>query len=232
MLPVLLEVLPTPMRDHLLATAEANPAPDSAPDSGQPARTRKKRIGTLQELLEVHPEFQEVWMDATEQEVPKPKAKVKRKQCYSGKAKCHTLKTQVTATLATGHRLVLHVLGQVPGSVHDHLLLRASGVLRALPEDAVVHVDRGYEGVEQEYPEVHVEKAVRAKRNQKLTVLGRAYNRMQNRRRIGIEHLLGHLQRFKVLSGVYRGQPQQHEDIFVVVAGLHNYRQLGQLAWA
>jgi hypothetical protein len=89
MLPSLKEVLPLPMQDEVL----------SAPIQQQ----SKKRIGTLKELLEAYPEFKEILVDATEQEVPKPKHKLARKQRYSGKKKQHTLKSQV----AVSNRLVL-----------------------------------------------------------------------------------------------------------------------------
>ena len=222
MRPVLLQVLPLPMRDHLLSAVE-----EQRPSQVGHQAQGKKRIGTLQELLAAHPEFEEVWLDATEQEVPKPQDKAERKQRYSGKHKCHTLKTQVTTTKS----LVLHIFGGLPGALHDHTLLRASGVLRQVPGSSAVRLDRGYEGVEEEYPEVRVEKPVRAKRNSKVTVLGRAYNRMQSRLRRPIEHLLGRLQKFKVLAGLYRGRAVHHEDVFTVVAGLNNFRALGRLPW-
>ena len=71
MLPSLKEVLPLPMQDDLLSVPIQQQA--------------KKRIGTLKELLEAYPEFKEVLVDASEQEVPKPKDKLARKQRYSGK---------------------------------------------------------------------------------------------------------------------------------------------------
>jgi hypothetical protein len=71
MLPSLKQVLPGPRQEELLSpTVQAH---------------AKKRISTLQELLEAHPEFKEVLLDATEQEVPKPKDKLHWKQGYSGK---------------------------------------------------------------------------------------------------------------------------------------------------
>ena len=96
--PLLLEVLPLPLRERLLFTA----------DEQKPRR----RIATLDELFQKHPEFKEVLVDATEQEVPKPKDKAKRKGHYSGKQKRHTLKTQVT-TSRSG--LLLHVSRSVAG---------------------------------------------------------------------------------------------------------------------
>lgn len=71
MIPSLKEVLPLPMQDEFLSPSVQKQA--------------KKRIGTLKELLEAYPEFKEVFVDATEQEVPKPKDKLARKQRYSGK---------------------------------------------------------------------------------------------------------------------------------------------------
>jgi len=62
------------------------------------AKEPKKRISSLGELLEKHPELKEVLVDATEQEIQKPKDKARRKSRYSGKKKRHTLKTQVTTT--------------------------------------------------------------------------------------------------------------------------------------
>lgn len=229
MRPVLLQVLPIPMRDHLLsAIEESNQEPSSGSSPQSSPHKPKKRIGTLKELLAAHPEFEEVWLDATEQEVPKPHNKQERKRRYSGKHKCHTLKTQVLTT----KNLVLHILGGLPGRLHDHMLLRASGVLHQLPQQIPVRLDRGYEGVQEEYPHTAVHKPVRARRNAKLTPLGRAYNQVQSRLRVPVEHLLARLQKFKVLSGVYRGLAADHEDIFAVVAGLVNFRTLGSLQWA
>ena len=201
--PLLLDVLPTPMRDGLLLGAADRGAADrgaadrgaadrgaadrGAADRGA-ERPRKpgKKIATLADLLAAYPEVAEVlaeegaFVDATEQEVPKPKTKTHRgdpkpagkaarKMRYSGKQKCYTVKTQVLTT----KRLVLHVLGGLPGSVSDTTLLRASGVLRRLPPGTRARVDRGYEGAEAEYPEAAVEKPVRGQRGHTLTALGR-----------------------------------------------------------
>ncbi len=109
-------------------------------------------------MLEKHPEFKEVLIDATEQELSKPKDKGRRKDFYSGKRKRHTAKMQV---LSTKNKLILHLCGHVAGRVSDLVLLRATGVMRRIPreeEGVVVRVDRGYEGLEEEYPEVRIEK--------------------------------------------------------------------------
>jgi hypothetical protein len=134
MLPSLKEVLPVPMQDELFSPVQ---------------QQAKKRISTLDELLQAYPEFKEILADATEQEVPKPKEKLARQQRYSSKKKRHTLKSQVTVS----NRLVLHLSQHVPGSVQDVNLLRATGVVYPIQRHhRKLRLDKGYEGVEAAYP--------------------------------------------------------------------------------
>ena len=212
MLKVLKEVLPTPMQEQLLTV--------------QTHAKKSKRISTLSELLEAYPEFKEVLLDATEQEVPKPKDKLKRKNRYSGKKKRHTLKTQVTVS----HHLVLHLSNHVPGSVHDYTLLRATGVMHQL-KGRKARVDKGYEGIEEAYPDVDIDKPIRAQRNRPLTLVEKVYNRILNSLRIPVEHTLAFLQKYGSLAGVYRNRTHRYDDTFMVVAGLSNFRILDKLAW-
>ncbi len=125
MLAVLSEVLPVPARDEplldllLVAAQEAHSSSSSSSSSGGGGggdkRKRKgKKIGTLEELLEKHPEFEEIFIDATEQELPKPKDRERRKELYSGKRKRHTAKMQV---VSTKNKLILHLCRHVPGRV-------------------------------------------------------------------------------------------------------------------
>lgn len=53
------------------------------------------RLQTLEEVEAYFPGFK-AFIDATEQEIPRPSAKLKRKTHYSGKKKKHTVKTQIT----------------------------------------------------------------------------------------------------------------------------------------
>lgn len=214
MMKVLKAVLPTPMQEELL-TVQAHAK------AKQP-----KRIGTLSELLEAYPEFKEVLLDATEQEVPKPKDKLQRKNRYSGKKKRHTLKTQVVVS----QRLVLHLSRHVPGSVHDYTLLRATGVMPQLT-GRKLRLDKGYEGIEDDYPEADIAKPIRAQRNKSLTLLEKLYNQVLNSLRIPVEHTLAFLHKYGILAGVYRNRTHRYDDTCLVVAGLSNFRILNKLAW-
>jgi IS5 family transposase len=214
MIPSLKAVLPIPMQEELLTPSVQAHA--------------KKRIGTLKELLEAHPEFKEILVDATDQEVPKPKDKLKRKQRYSGKKKQHTLKSQVTVS----NRLVLHLSKHVPGSVHDFSLLRATGVVYSVQaQQRKLRLDKGYEGVEDAYPDADIAKPKRAQRNHPLTPLEKLFNHLLSSLRMPVEHTLAFLQKFSILAGVYRGPPHRYDDTFLVVAGLSNFRTMNSLAW-
>jgi hypothetical protein len=111
LLPALLLVLPVPLREAPLRAVQKG-------DDGK----RRKQIRTVEEWFQTHPELKEVLVDATEQEVPKPKARGPRKQRFSGKQHQHTVKTQVVTTT----KQILHVFGGLPGCLADVQLLRGA----------------------------------------------------------------------------------------------------------
>lgn len=100
-----------------------------------------------------------------------------------------------------------------------------------MPEGVVVRVDKGYEGLEEEYPGVRIEKPRKARRGHPLTVLEKIYNRAMSALRIPVEHAIGHLKKFRLLAGIYRGKLERYDESASVIAGLHNYRELGRLSW-
>ena len=217
MLPALLNVLPVPMQDELLS------GHDEPPQLGG-----GKRIKTLKKLLETHPEINEVWVDATEHPIPRPQEKTARKLYYSGKQGEHTIKSQVLTT----RKLILHISGNLPGKVSDNTVLAGSGVMHSIPEDVQVNLDRGYEGAEERYPNNNIYKPKRAQRNHPLTLFEKLYNHIINKTRILVEHVIGRLKKFRIMSELYRNRRSAHADYLAVVAGLINFRALNSLDWA
>jgi hypothetical protein len=217
MLPALLSILPVPMQDELLS------GHDEPPQIGG-----GKRIKTLKTLMEAHPEIKEVWVDATEQPIQRPSEKLARKQYYSGKQSEHTIKSQMLTT----KKLILHVSGNVPGSVSDSTVLAGSGIMHSIPKDVQVNLDRGYEGAEDRYPNNTIYKPKRAQRNHPLTLFEKLYNHLINKTRILVEHVIGRLKKFRIVSELYRNRRPAHGDFFVAVAGLINFKALNSLDWA
>ena len=221
LMPALLEVLPVPLRDAPLRALAAS----ASEGSGKTPPGKPRRISTLKELLEAHPEIEEVLLDATEQEVPQPQDKLKRKQAFSGKQHDHTVKTQIVAT----KERILHVFGGLPGSIHDMTVLRASGVVRQIGLGIKVRLDKGYQGTDTAYPEVEVQQPIKVPRKGKLTALGRAYNHYLSLLRIPVEHHFARLQKFGCLAGLWRGASEDHEDIFCIISGILNFKANGNL---
>ena len=237
LLPVLLRVLPVPLRDAPLRAE--SPAPEEPEMPGKPSgktaekparKPRKRRINTLEELLRLHPEIQEVLIDATEQTIPQPEEKMRRKRAYSGKQHDHTIKTQIVATKET----ILHVFGGLPGCLHDQVLLGASGVMHQIPEAVTTRVDKGYAGTDTRYPKATVAIPIKKRLGHQITWLGRAYNHLLSVLRMPVEHHFARLQTFGVLAQQFRGRkgPAAHEDIFCVVSGLFNFRATGRFTLA
>ena len=216
MLPALLGILPIPMQDELLS------GHDDSPQIGG-----GKRIKTLKKLMEAHPEIKEVWVDATEQPTQRPSEKLARKLHYSGKQSEHTIKSQ----LLTTKELILHVSGNLPGSVSDSTVLAGSGIMHSIPEDVQVNLDRGYEGAEDRYPNNKIYKPKRAQRNHPLTLFEKLYNHIINRTRILVEHVIGRLKKFRIVSELYRNRRLAHAGYLLAVAGLIIFRALNSLDW-
>jgi hypothetical protein len=225
LLPILLEVLPVPLRNAPLRHL-AQDSSENSPQERASTDQRGRRINTLQELLQAYPEFEEVLVDATEQPVPQPQDKHPRKLCYSGKQHDHTLKTQIVGT----RKLILHVFGGLPGSLSDQSLLGASGVIAQVPPNVSIRLDKGYEGTAKRYPNRRVVPPVRGQRGHKVTVFGRAYNYLLSTLRIYVEHHFARLQQFGILREVYGGKWEAHEDLFCIVSGLLNYKATGKFS--
>lgn len=227
LLPILLTVLPVPLRDAPLRDL-AQDKPDAPAPNPPTTGPKRRRITTLEELFAAHPEIKEVLIDATEQSLPQPADKVQRKLCYSGKQQDHTVKTQILGT----RELILHVFGGLPGSISDLTLLGASGVIRRVPFWVRIRLDKGYEGTDKRHPDREVAQPVKGQRNRSVTALGRAYNYFLSTQRIYVEHHFARLQQFGILGGLYRGRFEDHEDLFCIVSGLLNYRATGRFSLA
>jgi len=180
-----------------------------------------KKIGTVEELLAVCPEFAEIITDATEQQRRRPPRRSQRRW-YSGKRKRHTIKTQITVNKAGR---VLLVSGSVPGRLHDYRLFQREGTAEQVPRAAPHYVDLGYDGAAAAYPACHLLVPVKRRRNHRLlTRVERRFNRWHARRRIGVEHVIARLKHYQVLAQVYRHRIADYNRRFRNVAALVNFR--------
>jgi len=87
---------------------ECIPLPEKLHEMARRARTRE-------EVERYFPGFK-AFVDATEQEIPRPKNALKRKTHYSGKRKMHTVKTQLTVN---SEGLIVHRTNHARGRRND-----------------------------------------------------------------------------------------------------------------
>ena len=76
-----------------------------------------KRLKTVDEVEKYFPGFI-AFTDSTEQQIPRPVDKERRKIFYSGKKKRHTVKNQITVN---NRGYILHKIRYKKGRKHDYI---------------------------------------------------------------------------------------------------------------
>lgn len=187
----------------------------------------RPKLHSAQAVMDAFPDVRLV-IDAKEQRIQRPKSgkddqgqpQDRQKPYYSGKKKTHTLKNQV-AVRPDGY--VEAVSESVPGgAIHDLTLLRQTRLLDQLAEAEAAMLDKGYDGIRNDYPDRPLYLPFKARRNHPLTPEQKAYNAHLAKYRIVVEHAIAQLGKFQVLTQVYRHALDCHTQIVRIVATLVN----------
>ena len=188
-----------------------------------------RRLRTLEEVEALFPGFK-AFLDATEQEIPRPRDKTKRRTHYSGKKKRHTVKTQITVNKKS---LIVHRSPHARGSRHDYSLFNWRRP--SLPDDVCLGVDLGYDGVQNDYPELKVmipfkrrspgrgKKGVKSK---ELTEEQKEYNVALSKERVVVEHTISRLKKYRIMAQVFRNRLRHYDTMTDIVCGMVNLRIL------
>ncbi len=120
-----------------------------------------KRLKTLEEVEKYFPGFI-AFTDCTEQQIPRPKDKDRRKMYYSGKKKRYTVKNQL---VVNKNSYIVYKLGHKKGRRHDYNIYKKNHPV--IPKEVVNVYDLGYLGVEKDFPEQLSALTYKKKRNQK-----------------------------------------------------------------
>jgi hypothetical protein len=185
-----------------------------------PKRVHKvtKRIEGMEELLKYFPEMK-AFLDATEQEIPRPKNKRRRKSYYSGKKKRHTVKTQI---ITNKNGLIIHITGHVHGRKHDYDLFKKKHP--PIPKDVEINADLGYQGIEKDFPYLKCKMPIKRKRGKVLEKKDKRYNKKISKTRIVIEHVIGRLKKFRIMGNEFRNKLRRYDDMTSIVSGLINLK--------
>jgi len=181
----------------------------------QPLLAKIFRIPTRKiELSEVdltEEQLLEIFVDATEQQIQRPKRK--QKKYYSGKKKRHTLKNQI---VVDPQGKILSVSKSNPGSTHDKTLYDKTTIYTDKKSKQIA--DLGYLGVSA------IEIPIKKPKGKDLTEEQKQFNKKLAKRRIIVEHSIGKMKIFQILSQRFRNPLPKHSLIFKNVAGINNLK--------
>ena len=179
---------------------------------------RTRRIGTIEELLELYPEMK-AFIDATEQEIPRPKNKRRRKNYYSGKKKRHTVKTQI---MVNKKGVILHKTKHRNGKKHDYHMFKEKGP-PPIPPDVEIGVDLGYLGIEKDYPDMNVKIPVKKPKGKELTKRQKRQNKKLRKERVIVEHTISRMKKYRIMGGEFRNKLTRYDSMTSIVCGLVNF---------
>ena len=194
---------------------------------------RAKRLGDLDELEALFPGLK-AFLDATEQEIPRPGNKRKRRTHYSGKKKRHTVKTQITVNT---DGLIVHKTPHARGRRHDYAIFKWRHPW--LPDGVCLGLDLGYDGVQNDYPGLNAlvpfkrRSPGRGKRGVKakdLTREQKEFNRWLSGERVVVEHTISRMKKFRIMAHEFRNRLRHYDAMTDIVCGLVNLRILGTTA--
>lgn len=179
---------------------------------------RTKKIRTMEDLLKHFPDMK-AFVDATEQEIPRPSRRRKRESHYSGKKKRHTVKTQI---MANKKGLVIHMSRHFRGRGHDYDIYKKCHP--SVPPDVELNGDLGYEGIKNDFPYVKSRIPRKKPREGELSAEDREYNRALSKNRVVVEHAIARMKKFGIMGGKFRNRLARYDSMTAIVSGLANFR--------
>jgi len=190
----------------------------------------KRTTDDPQKLLQIIESIDHILIDATERPIQRPRKPARQKKHYSGKKGFHTVKN--TTVSDTDKRIL--ILGKtVPGSQHDYSLFKEEFDPKIdWFASTEASTDLGYQGIKTDYlsPEhIHIphKKPRKSKQNPdpQLTRKQKRENRQIGRVRVLVEHAIGGMKVFRVLTIRLRNHLKHLADDFIfATAGLWNLK--------
>lgn len=183
----------------------------------QKVHKRVRRLRTMEEVQEYFPEFKAV-LDNTEQEIPRPRNKRRRKSHYSGKKKKHTVKTQM---LVNKNGVIIHKTRYERGSEHDYWIWKKTHPV--VPPNVEMDADLGYLGIQKDFPQLKTHLPIKKRKGRPLNKKARRHNRLLSRERVIVEHIIGAVKKYKIIGQEFRNRLRHYNNKMDVVTGLVNF---------
>lgn len=103
-------------------------------------------------------------------------------------------------------------------------MFKDSNIAKGIPPDIDTVVDKGFDGIKTEYPNLTVIMPKKKLRGQDLTNEEKEANKVISKRRIVNEHALAHIKKYNSVSHIYRNKGNETADKLMLIAcSLANY---------
>lgn len=181
----------------------------------------ERRLKKVEEFFRMFPEAKEVFVDGTERPVQRPKDSKEQRNKYSGKKKRHTVKNII---IADKHKRIGFLSKTEPGRQHDFSILKEHAPPKKIPITIKQHLDLGFKGYHAQFPEHKISMPERKPRTKEISKTKLKQNKKKSRRRVLIEHAIGGVKRFRILTDVFRNKVKGFDDRAMLISyGLWNY---------
>ena len=161
-------------------------------------------------------------IDATEQRIQRPSDNKVQKDYYSGKKKAHTLKSLV---ISSPDKQIRYLSNARIGKIHDYKFMK-----EVFPPDKNwfeifnIRVDLGFLGIVSDYLSKSINIPHKKSKKSDLTEEQKLENKAMSSERIVVEHSIGGLKRYRILSDRLRIHLiDYYDEILGVCAGLWNF---------
>lgn len=185
---------------------------------GRKVSLPKRRIRTPEEFLTSFPGIKEVMIDGVERPTVRSQKSKTQKKNYSGKKKRPMRKNIV---ITDSKKCILVLTPSKHGKTHDKKLSDKALAVVRLPKEVAVLADTGFVGIDKQHPNTLMPK--KKPRSGELTDEEKAMNRLISSVRVGVEHAIGGMKRFRAVSEIYRNKNGFDDRLVNVAAGLWNF---------
>jgi hypothetical protein len=178
----------------------------------------KRQIRTPEEFFAAFPGVKEAMIDGVERPTIRSKKNKTQRKHYSGKKKRHMRKNIV---ITDPKKRILVLTPSKHGKTHDKKLSDKALAVVRLPKEVALLADTGFVGIDKQHSNTLMPK--KKPRGGELTDDDKAMNRLISSVRVGVEHAIGGMKRFRAVSDIYRNKNGWDDTLALVCAGLWNF---------
>lgn len=181
----------------------------------------ERQLRKIEEFFKMFPEAKEVFVDGTERPIQRPKDPKQQKNKYSGKKKRHTVKNIIIADKSKRIGFLSKTEG---GKQHDFSILKEHAPPDKIPITIKQHLDLGFKGYQSQFPKHKISMPEKKPRIKELSKTKLKQNKRKSSKRVLIEHTIGGVKRFRILTDVFRNKVKGFDDkVMLISCGLWNY---------